>query len=99
MNLQGRDLSLNMMGPDVDLLQQELGALGFDVGADAGSFGQITRKAVVTIQREEALRPTGIVDQATAGVVNRRFNDLGDGSVVTGVVTSESGEPVAARVE
>jgi peptidoglycan hydrolase-like protein with peptidoglycan-binding domain len=100
MGLQGRNLSLNMRGPDVDLLLQELRALHFDIAADETGFGQATLKAVAAVQRQEGLAPTGIVDQATAAVVKRRFHELADSGVVTGVVASESGEPpVGARVE
>jgi peptidoglycan hydrolase-like protein with peptidoglycan-binding domain len=73
MDLQGRNLTLKMRGPDVDLLQQELRALGFDIAADETGFGQATRKAVVAIQEQEGLAPTGIVDEATASAINRQF--------------------------
>src|SRR4051812_29822733 len=99
MDLQDRNLSLNMRGPDVDLLLQELRALNFDIPPDEASFGRATRKTVVAIQEQEGLAPTGIVDQATAGVINRLFHELADRGALRGVVASESGEPLAgARV-
>lgn len=73
MNLQGRNLSLNMRGSDVTLLIEELRTLHFDIPSEETHFGAGTRKAVISIQRQEQLEPTGIVDEATAAAINRLF--------------------------
>ncbi|MGH7528395.1 MAG: carboxypeptidase regulatory-like domain-containing protein, partial [Gemmatimonadales bacterium] len=98
MDLQDRNLSLNMRGADVDLLQQELRALHFDVPPDETFFGRATRKAVVAIQQRERLEPTGIVDQPTAAAINRLLDQLRESGAVRGIVAAESGEPVAGAV-
>src|SRR5215210_1786110 len=99
MDLQGRNLSLNMRGPDVDLLLRELRALRFDIPLDEASFGKATRKAVVALQEQEGLDPTGIVDQATADAINRLVHRSSEELVVRGQVRHQDGRsPVNATV-
>src|SRR5262250_2908453 len=98
MDLQDRNLSLNMRGPDVDLLVQELRALGFDIPPIETAFGRFTRKAVMAIQEREQLDPTGIVDRPTAAAINRRFHQVRDSGKLSGIIASESGEPLAGAL-
>src|SRR2546430_4783860 len=92
MDLQDRNLSLNMRGADIDLLLEQLRALHFDIPADETFFGRATRTAVVAIQERERLEPTGIVDQPTAAAITRLFDQLGDSGKISGIVASASGE-------
>lgn len=58
-------------GDAVKVLQQRLGALGFDAGSADGVFGRKTRKQVKAFQRVERVATDGIVGKATWG---RLFN-------------------------
>jgi peptidoglycan hydrolase-like protein with peptidoglycan-binding domain len=57
------------VGDDVLALQVSLSAAGYPVGDPDGSFGTLTEKAVVLVQHEHGLPVTGIVDEATMGVI------------------------------
>jgi peptidoglycan hydrolase-like protein with peptidoglycan-binding domain len=73
MNLQGRDLKLDVRGRDVALLHKELAALGVAIPEPEraqSAFGQGTHEAIVTFQRARGLEPTGVVDAETARAVN-----------------------------
>src|SRR6266496_1796547 len=61
MDLQGRNLRLDMQGPDVELLLQELRSLRFDIPASETAFGRATLEAVMFLQGWERLGPSGIV--------------------------------------
>jgi hypothetical protein len=52
-------------GSQVKVLQRELVALGFAVGAIDGLYGQATTKAVANFQRAHHLTPDGIVGPLT----------------------------------
>ena len=75
MRLAGRVLSTGMSGGDVSELHTALEALDFFLPCEEtrrSLFGPGTRKAVVELQREHfkfASRITGIVDQATANLI------------------------------
>ena len=73
MDLQGRDLTLNLRGADVRLLQFELRLLGLDIPdeeVDAIHFGEGTQGAVLRFQEEFGLHPTGVVERETARRIN-----------------------------
>src|SRR5689334_8587041 len=73
MNLQGRNLTVGLTGPDVAELQSELIKLGFAVPAaeqQASSYGQGTLAAVRQFQTAQSIVVTGIVDATTAAAVN-----------------------------
>ena len=97
MKLQGRDLQLNMRGEDVKLLQTELRRLDFTINDVEGFFGAATLRAVERFQRERGMDPvTGIVDEATARLINRAVDELDlEAKVVLGQVRQEDGSPVA----
>lgn len=65
MNLQGRDLKLDLRGDDVALLHRELATIGLTV-PDAERretlFGQGTHEAVTHFQKQHCMEPTGVVD-------------------------------------
>ncbi len=102
MQLQGRDLKVNMRGADVKLLQKELQELGFPIDDEDGHFGATTRRAVLRFQEQHLAeldlpKPTGIVDEATALLINAEVNARqSDSFVVKGVVRYEDGKPFAA---
>jgi hypothetical protein len=89
MNLQGRDLTQGLSGPDVAELQKALSKLGFAVPAaeqNAANFGVGTLAAVKQFQSAQGLQATGVVDSATSA-------GLGDAILLstfaaTGTVTS-----------
>jgi len=88
-NLQGRDLKLELDGDDVRLLQTELAQIGLPVPEDErerGFFGHGTFQAVTRFQAEQRLERTGVVDTETA----KAINGVVDAStyIVTGTVSS-----------
>lgn len=52
-------------GFEVKAIQQQLSDKGYPVGADDGQFHEATRDAVLSLQANEGLPTTGVVDQAT----------------------------------
>ncbi len=97
MNLQGRELTVDLQGRDVALLQRELRDLGLTIPDDELGrqfFGEATVRAVSDFQRGHQLKPTGVVDEATAAAINAALRDLprvvrgrvrrADGSVLAG---------------
>ena len=70
MNLQGRNLSIQLQGDDVKLLQNELHQLHLVIDDPVGFFGTATRDAVLEFQRIRGISPTGIVDEDTARRIN-----------------------------
>jgi peptidoglycan hydrolase-like protein with peptidoglycan-binding domain len=74
MNLQGRNLSVDVQGEDVRLLQSELRQLGFNVPASElqeAFFGPGTHEAVVRFKERLGLEPIDVVDAATATAINQ----------------------------
>lgn len=71
MDLQGRNLSIEMQGPDVQLLQRELRQLGFQIDDPDGVFAASTRAAVANFQLQRGWEPTGIVDEPLARAINQ----------------------------
>ena len=70
--LSDRELKAGMKGKDVAQLQQVLKELGFKIpGEETGGsyFGRGTHSAVVLIQKRYGLKPTGVVDAQTAGLI------------------------------
>jgi len=67
-----RTLRKGMTGEDVRALQLQLIALGYSLapyGAD-GSFGGVTRSAVIRFQQDHALAADGVVGRATWGMLD-----------------------------
>ncbi len=101
MKPDARNLSVNMRGEDVKLLQKRLSKLGFSIEDKDGLFGKTTRRAVLDIQKKHGLKATGIVDKETAELINtsvdapeqQRFTVHGrvmhsDGAALAGVTVS-----------
>ena len=77
MKLQDRNLSINMQGADVKLLQAELRALGFDIPVAEireSFFREVTQQAVMRLQEKFGLECTGVVDRRTADLINKEFD-------------------------
>jgi len=99
MELEGRELRVNMRGTDVIRLQQELRKLGFSIADPEGFFGTSTLKAVVEFQRKQDLPVTGIVNETTAAQINEELETTSpEGFVVTGLVHHDDGRPFAGVV-
>src|SRR5919199_2106727 len=95
MELQARNLSLRMTGEDVTLLQQELRQLGFTIEDRKGFFGSTTLQAVQEFQRQKSIEATGVVDEATARLINAAVDALQPKSfIVQGEVVQVDGTPV-----
>jgi hypothetical protein len=80
MNLQGRELRLNMQGDDVAALHQELTRLGRPIdGAEVAMklFGGTTRTAILELQQQAGLPASGVVDQPTVSAIGRAGRDEG----------------------
>lgn len=67
-HLPDDSLSQGDRGAEVLALQKRLQALGFSLEAD-GSFGPITRAALVSFQTSQALPPSGSLDADTAAAL------------------------------
>lgn len=63
--LPDRDFAQGHKGPNVRLLQEMLGELGYDVGAIDGRFGDDTHHAVVAFQKVHGLNRDGVVGNET----------------------------------
>ncbi len=74
MKPDARNLSVNMRGEDVKLLQKTLSKLGFSIEDKDGFFGKTTRRAVLDIQKKHGMKATGIVDKETAEVINTNID-------------------------
>jgi peptidoglycan hydrolase-like protein with peptidoglycan-binding domain len=66
----GGELSIGDSGPAVVALQKVLAALNLEVGTPDGNFGPRTQAAVIEFQTANALKPDGIVGDATAQKLN-----------------------------
>jgi hypothetical protein len=84
-----------MTGEDVTLLQQELRQLGFTIEDREGFFGSTTLLAVQEFQRQQGIEATGVVDEATARLINAAVDALQPKSfIVQGEVVQVDGTPV-----
>jgi hypothetical protein len=98
MNLQGRNLSIQLQGDDVTLLQTELRQLAFVINDTDAYFGGSTRDAVLEFQRTHDIQPTGIVDAETAHRINAEVDALANNNgqfVVRGRVRQANGDSLA----
>jgi peptidoglycan hydrolase-like protein with peptidoglycan-binding domain len=99
MNLQGRNLSANISGADVALLQTELGQLGYTIATvDVArkSYGPTTGQSVRDFQRKHGLPVTGVVDPPTAKAINAAVDTIVPARFsVTGVVRHQDGTVLA----
>ena len=64
-----QELSCGMTGDDVAALQQQLAALGYEVGAIDGYFGAMTEAAVYDFQNTNGLWADGVVGAQTKGAL------------------------------
>ena len=106
MRLAGRNLTFQMQGDDVAVLQRELRTLGFDIPNTEFAqrrLGDGTLKAVLEFQSARATA-TGIVDAATAAqlsaaIADRQAPSVPDvrapQSIVRGRVRHSDGRPLA----
>lgn len=100
MKLQDRNLSIDMQGEDVKLLQKELQRLGFSIKDKEGIFGNSVYQAVLEFQKQHGLGSTGEVDETTAKVINVMVDALGTIDqpakfVVKGQIRQTDGSPLA----
>jgi peptidoglycan hydrolase-like protein with peptidoglycan-binding domain len=96
MKPDARNLSVNMRGEDVKLLQKRLTELGFSIEDKDGFFGKTTRWAVMEIQKKNGMKATGIVDEATAEVIKNNIDALEQQRfTVHGRVMRSDGAPLA----
>jgi peptidoglycan hydrolase-like protein with peptidoglycan-binding domain len=96
MNLQGRNLSQNLQGADVALVQSELAQLGYTsiptTETAAKTFGAGALQAVQDFQRKRGLAVTGIVEAVTAKAINAAVDAMVPGRfVVSGTVHHQDG--------
>src|SRR5262245_30122154 len=103
MNLLGRNLSQGLQGPDVALLQSELGQLGYALPTtETGrpqTFGPGSLQAVQDFQRKRGLAVTGVVDPVTAKAINAAVDAIVPARfVLTGQVRHQDGTPLSGLV-
>ncbi len=93
MNLEGRNLHVEMKGDDVRRLQTELKQLGFTLVVNA-LFDSTTFLAVQKFQKDHGLNANGIVDEATARRINAEVDALTTPPfIVKGQVRQADGDP------
>jgi peptidoglycan hydrolase-like protein with peptidoglycan-binding domain len=100
MNLSGRNLSVDLQGDDVALLQTELTAIGLSIPpAEVAkkAFAAGTLAAVQKFQKSQGLEASGVVDPRTAAQINQVYDGLNQGDppdetpcTVSGVVVAPS---------
>ena len=96
MKLQNRNLSSQMQGDDVKLLQSELARLGYKIAADEQAkhlFGASTHDAVYDLQKTNGLEATGIVDEKTAALINHLVDALQPAPIATPAKPKPEPEP------
>lgn len=73
-------LAYGSEGEDVKILQMNLIALGYDLGAYGadGDFGPNTQSALISFQENARLNPTGVYDEATQKALLGAMNAIGD---------------------
>src|SRR5262245_28143507 len=108
MKLQGRNLSIEMRGEDVRLLQMELAQIGFQISPNeigAAVFGPSTLQAVKDFQKVHGLPTNGIVESTTAAAINQAVDALHPAPpsakghfVVHGTVRNADGGPALLQV-
>ena len=59
-----RALKIFMRGKSITQLQEVLRRMGYDINDQRALFGTNTRDAVKSFQKQQGLKPTGIVDDA-----------------------------------
>ena len=64
-------LKVGSYGSEVRVMQTNLQTLGYNVGAIDGIFGQITKAAVISFQRDQGILDDGIVGPVTTQVLSR----------------------------
>lgn len=67
----GEDMHIGSRGGNVAKLQSQLTDDGFFSGPITGTFGEMTREAVMEFQREHGLPETGVVGVLTRGELNK----------------------------
>jgi peptidoglycan hydrolase-like protein with peptidoglycan-binding domain len=101
MQLQGRNLSIEMQGDDIRLLQSELRQLALDIPDEESQeafFGPGTREVVIGFQEANRLEPTGVADEGTAALINARV-EARRPMVGRGQVRQPDGSPFASAPE
>ncbi|WP_063820962.1 L,D-transpeptidase family protein [Parafrankia elaeagni] len=58
-------------GPQVEELQRRLAAAGYWLGSPDGTYGQLTRQAVLAVQKAAGIGLDGLVGPATRAVIDR----------------------------
>ncbi|WRH68421.1 MAG: peptidoglycan-binding protein [Planktothrix sp. GU0601_MAG3] len=87
-------------GPGVSDLQRRLQALGYFNQQPTSNFGSITENAVIQMQRDYNIPPTGLVTEATLAILNSGLNS-GQDVVFPGTTLREGqyGQEVMALQE
>ncbi|MCI0723916.1 MAG: peptidoglycan-binding protein, partial [Acidobacteria bacterium] len=102
MELHGRNLSVEMQGEDIRLLQSELQQLGYNLPSketEEALFGEATYEAVRDFQRTRGLPVTGVVDEHTARVINAAVDARPpEQFVISGRVTHQDGNPLIGLI-
>ncbi|NES86609.1 MAG: peptidoglycan-binding protein [Moorea sp. SIO2B7] len=89
-----RELSLGLMGKDVEILQTELSRLGFFQDEIDGLFGFPTESAVRAFQQANGLPATGVADQQTLAILQGGVEVPPDPGVPNGDIYEEEPEIV-----
>lgn len=93
-------VKLGDSGPDVSRLQARLSDLGFQVGAQDGIFGILTKRALVAFQAEHELQPDGVAGPRTLEVLAQTAPaDLGDRSNITKADLKSAGSQTIALTD
>lgn len=94
MELQGRSLAFGMQGRDVHELQRVLTSMGLPIHSDevtSQRFGETTKQAVQSFQKEYKLKPEAVVDAKTIAAINKVLSSTN--RAVRGNVRRTDGKP------
>lgn len=97
-------LKLNSRGSTVVNLQQRLAALNYTITSVDGIFGQETRRAVISFQRDHKLALTGVVDTTTWNTIKnnqtprKKASQKPDPSLTPQVVMSKNANPTTTAI-
>jgi peptidoglycan hydrolase-like protein with peptidoglycan-binding domain len=93
-----------MQGEDIQLLNNELQTLGYDISPDEieqSFFGPATQDAVRDFQRKHGLEPNGIVAERTAHTINTAVDaqrPIPEQLVVSGQVRHQDETPLEGLI-
>lgn len=86
-------LKMNAQGHDVQILQQRLQSLGYNIKSVDGIFGNEVYRAVIAFQRDNKLTINGVVDAKTWKSIQSASSKSSKSSASTGITSATKAKP------